>query len=347
MDLAVRIVRFVRLDNVDGSNVELERLYHKACEELESLSEAVASTRSSRAPRDLHTEADPRYVPSNSDSIIESGRLTANQTQEEFCNGVKKAIEYIHEGDVFQVNLSLRFEQDYSGSDVDLYRRLRTINPSPYMTFLRYNDFSVVGASPEMLVKVHGRTISSRPIAGTRKRGRSTIEDDAVIDELMSSEKERAEHLMLVDLERNDLGRVCEHGSVRVEEFMGIERYSHVTHIVSHITGELRDDVDAVDIIRAMFPGGTITGAPKIRCMEIIEELEPDRREMYTGSIGWIGYNGDIELNIVIRTILLKGGKAFLQAGAGIVADSVPEHEYRECLRKAEASFHAFDEVVK
>lgn len=269
------------------------------------------------------------------------GETTSNLSPEEFSHRVTQAIEYILAGDIFQVNLSVRFSREFSGDPLALYESLRRINPSPYMTFLECADHAVVGASPELLLKVRGTDLSTRPIAGTRKRGADDREDEEKIRELIGNEKERAEHVMLVDLERNDLGRVARYGSVHVDEFMAIEKYSHVIHIVSNVRAELAEGKDVFDAIRAAFPGGTITGAPKVRAMEIIEELEPHRRGIYTGSIGWIGYNGDAELNIAIRTMLLKGGKAYIQAGAGIVADSVPEYEYKESLRKAEAALNA------
>jgi para-aminobenzoate synthetase component 1 len=265
--------------------------------------------------------------------------------RERFEKIVAQAVEYIHAGDVFQVNLSLRLLREWSGDPLELYRSLRSINPSPYMTLIELGETVIVGASPEQLLKVEGDRIASRPIAGTRRRGVDEAEDQQKIAELLGDEKERAEHLMLVDLERNDLGRVSRYGSVHVDEFMTVERYSHVLHIVSNVSGRLREECDLFDAIVALFPGGTITGAPKIRSMEIIEELEPECREIYTGSIGWIGYDGNAELNIAIRSILLKEGIASIQAGAGIVADSNPHFEYRESLKKATASLLALHQA--
>lgn len=284
------------------------------------------------------------------DSVVDGGAIGIDELlasvevvpdRETFERNVARAVEYVHAGDVFQVNLSLRLLQKWEGDPIDLYRTLRSINPSPYMTFIELGETVVVGASPEQLLKVEGESIASRPIAGTRRRGVDEAEDERKIAELLGDEKERAEHLMLVDLERNDLGRVSRYGSVHVDEFMSVERYSHVLHIVSNVTGQLREECDLFDAIVALFPGGTITGAPKIRSMEIIEELEPECREIYTGSIGWIGYDGNAELNIAIRSILLKDGVASVQAGAGIVADSHPHFEYRESLKKAAASLLA------
>ncbi|CAM3692125.1 anthranilate synthase component I family protein [Marinicrinis lubricantis] len=258
-------------------------------------------------------------------------------SKEQYMEAVKSIQRYIGQGDVFQVNLSLRRSRAYDGHPEELYEALRRVNPSPYMGFLKFPEMSIVSASPELLVKLQGRRISTRPIAGTRRRGRSPEEEQQFIDELKSSEKEIAEHVMLVDLERNDLGRVSKFGSVKVDEFMVMEYYSHVMHLVSEISGTLAEGLDALDVIRAVFPGGTITGAPKVRTMEIIEELEPVRRGTYTGSMGWIDYSGNMEFNIIIRTLTVKDGKVHLQAGAGIVIDSDPEREYKESLNKAKA----------
>ncbi len=255
-------------------------------------------------------------------------------TEAGFMKAVERIQEYIGNGDVFQVNLSTRQERTLQTHPLEIYTSLRKINPSPYMGYLELGDFQIVSASPELLIKKQGQEVSTRPIAGTRSRGANEQEDQDLARELIENEKERAEHVMLVDLERNDLGRVCKYGTVEVDEFMVIEKYSHVMHIVSNVRGEVEEDKDAFDLVKAVFPGGTITGAPKIRTMEIIEELEPVRRGIYTGSIGWIGYSGDTELNIVIRTLLAKDGQAHVQAGAGIVIDSNPKNEYKESLKK-------------
>ncbi|MGH1288579.1 aminodeoxychorismate synthase component I [Bacillus toyonensis] len=262
-------------------------------------------------------------------------------TEAGFMKAVERIQEYIGNGDVFQVNLSTRQERTLQTHPLEIYTSLRKINPSPYMGYLELGDFQIVSASPELLIKKQGQEVSTRPIAGTRSRGANEQEDEELARELIENEKERAEHVMLVDLERNDLGRVCKYGTVEVDEFMVIEKYSHVMHIVSNVRGEVEEDKDAFDLVKAVFPGGTITGAPKIRTMEIIEELEPVRRGIYTGSIGWIGYSGDTELNIVIRTLLAKDGQAHVQAGAGIVIDSNPKNEYKESLKKAIALWRA------
>ncbi|MFC0190397.1 aminodeoxychorismate synthase, component I [Fictibacillus aquaticus] len=275
---------------------------------------------------------------------INPDELFVSMTEESFMEAVERIQEYIAAGDVFQVNLSVRQSKPLMTEPFSIYKELRRINPSPYMSYIQAPSFEIVSGSPELLVKKKGKTASTRPIAGTRPRGRTEEEDLELAETLINNEKERAEHVMLVDLERNDLGKVCAYGTVEVDEFMVIERYSHVMHIVSNVRGKLRDDVDAFDCLKATFPGGTITGAPKVRTMEIIEELEPVRRGLYTGSIGWIGYNGDMEMNIVIRTITAKEGIAHVQAGAGIVIDSEPAAEYKESLKKAEVLWRAKEE---
>nr|WP_291755549.1 anthranilate synthase component I family protein [Lysinibacillus sp. UBA5990] len=273
--------------------------------------------------------------------VNDESELLVSFAGTDFEAAVQKIQTYIAQGDVFQVNLSVRQSKNLHATAMDVYEALRAFNPSPYMAYMEAPDFAVVSGSPELLVKRQGQELSTRPIAGTRPRGNSEEEDLALAQELIDNDKERAEHVMLVDLERNDLGRVSTYGTVEVDEFMVIERYSHVMHIVSNVRGEIAEDKSNADVIRAMFPGGTITGAPKIRTMEIIEELEPVRRGLYTGSIGWLGYTGDMEFNIVIRTAFIKDGVAHIQAGAGIVIDSVPEREYQESLNKAKAMWQA------
>jgi para-aminobenzoate synthetase component I len=264
-------------------------------------------------------------------------------TKESFIQAVEKIKRYIASGDVFQVNLSVRQHFELDMHALEIYETLRKVNPSPYMAYLHFPEFQIVSGSPELLVKKQENAVSTRPIAGTRSRGENEEEDIKLANELIENEKERAEHVMLVDLERNDLGRVCEYGSVHVNEFMVIEKYSHVMHIVSNVQGTLRKEANYADIIKATFPGGTITGAPKVRTMEIIEELEPTRRGIYTGSIGWIGFDENMELNIIIRTLLVKDGYGYVQSGAGIVIDSNPEYEYKESLKKAKALIKAIE----
>ena len=273
--------------------------------------------------------------------VAMDARRLKSMSGAQFEAAVTKIQDYIAAGDVFQINLSVRQEETLDVPPIDVYEALRTFNPSPYMSYIAAPTFAVASGSPELLIEKKGDALSTRPIAGTRPRGANDAEDLALAKELIDNEKERAEHVMLVDLERNDLGRVAAYGSVHVDEFMVIEKYSHVQHIVSNVRGTARKDQTNADMIRAVFPGGTITGAPKIRTMEIIEELEPVRRGLYTGSIGWLGFNGDFDLNIVIRTAYIQHNTAYIQAGAGIVIDSVPEREYIESLNKAKAMWQA------
>lgn len=266
---------------------------------------------------------------------------------EDYCAAVDKAKEYIRAGDIFQVVLSQGFEADFDGNPFDVYRALRYINPSPYMFFLKRGNSCIAGASPEMLIRVDGRELEYRPIAGTRRRGLDEEADERLEQELIADAKERAEHLMLVDLGRNDLGRVCRFGGVQVERLMFVEKYSHVMHLVSSLKGELRDGLDRFDALAACFPAGTVSGAPKIRAMEIIEELEPAHRGIYAGAIGYLDYSGNLDTCIAIRTMHLQDGKARFQAGAGIVADSIPERENLECHNKARVLVHALELAAK
>lgn len=264
-------------------------------------------------------------------------RVVANMEKGEFLAAVRRAKEYIQAGDILQVVLSQRFAQEFTGDPFEVYRRLRMINPSPYLFYLDLSDPVVVGSSPEMLIRVEEGVIQTRPIAGTRPRGQDTAADEALARELLSDPKERAEHIMLVDLGRNDLGRVCLPGTVRVPEFMTIEKYSHVIHIVSGVEGRLAPEYTALDALAASFPAGTVSGAPKVRAMEIIEELEPVRRGIYAGAVGYLSFTGNLDTCIAIRTLVIHQGKAYVQAGAGIVADSDPEREYVETINKAQA----------
>ncbi len=269
--------------------------------------------------------------------------VQSNMTKEQFTSGVRKAKEYIRAGDAFQIVLSQRFEARTTASPFDIYRALRVVNPSPYLFHLKLGDVSVVGSSPEMLVKVQGRSATYRPLAGSRPRGRDEKEDRELEAELLADPKERAEHVMLVDLGRNDLGRVCEYGSVSPERLMFVERYSHIMHIASSLRGCLRRDVDCFDALAACFPAGTLSGAPKVRAMEIIDELEPTRRGIYAGAILYLDFSGNLDSCIGLRTLVAKNGRVYVQAGAGIVADSVPEHEYEETRHKARALLRALE----
>ncbi len=271
------------------------------------------------------------------------GPRVSNTTREAFCDAVERVREYVFAGDAFQVVPSQRFSVATNLDPFAIYRGLRTVNPSPYMFFVDFGDVTLVGSSPEMLVKVHGDTIETRPIAGTRPRGETMAEDRVLADELLADPKERAEHVMLVDLGRNDLGRVSRPGTVHVKELMGVHLYSHVMHIESSVMGTLAEGQHAVDALRSTFPAGTLSGAPKVRAMEIIDELEPTKRGPYGGAVGYVGFDGELDTCITIRTIVVKDGVAHVQAGAGIVADSVPETEFEETENKAAGPLGAID----
>jgi len=273
------------------------------------------------------------------------GELHSNLSREAFMKRVEKAKEYIRAGDVIQVVLSQRFSTELHCEPFDIYRALRSINPSPYLFYLKIDDAVLLGASPEVMVRLEGSQVELRPLAGTRRRGKTPEEDKEMEKDLLADEKERAEHIMLVDLGRNDVGRVSAIGSVEVTELMGVERYSHVMHIVSHIRGLLAPGKNSFDVFRAAFPAGTVSGSPKIRAMEIIEELEPARRGPYAGAVGYFSFSGNMDTCITIRSILIKDGKASIQVGAGIVADSEPEKEYDETLNKAQAIFRAIEQA--
>jgi anthranilate synthase component 1 len=304
-----------------------EKAYADACQKILATKDWLSKP-STLSPVSLH---------STSDMEAPEGNLS----KEEFVDSVEQTKEYIRAGDVIQTVLSQRFKIPFSGSSTDLYRALRAINPSPYMFLLEGEDFSIIGASPEVHVRLHDGEVLIRPIAGTRPRGKNKAEDEALEQDLLADEKEKAEHLMLVDLARNDIGRVCKIGSVEAAEFMTIERYSHVMHIVSQVVGKLEDDKNAYDLMRATFPAGTVSGAPKVRAMQIIAELEKMQRNVYAGALGYFGFEGNHDSCIAIRTAMLTGGNIHLQAGAGVVADSVPENEYQETINKAKGMLKA------
>jgi anthranilate synthase component I len=270
-------------------------------------------------------------------------KVKSNFARSEYLEVVRKSKRYIRAGDIFQVVISQRFSAKTKAKPFDVYRELRALNPSPYLFFLQLNDVHVVGSSPEMLVKVQGREVFYRPIAGTRWRGKDEAEDLRLEREMLASEKERAEHIMLVDLGRNDLGRVCEYGSVRPEKLMTVERYSHVMHLVSSLRGRLRENVDCFDALMSCFPAGTVSGAPKVRAMEIIEELEKTRRGIYAGGILYLDFAGNLDSCIALRTMVIKNGVAHIQAGGGIVADSTPDGEYQESVNKSKALLRALE----
>ncbi len=269
----------------------------------------------------------------------------SNYTKEEYCQIVEKCKEYIENGDVFQVLPSQRFTSDFNLDEFEFYRSLRSLNPSPFLFYMKMDDFVLTGSSPEIMVSLKGKIVTIRPLAGTRKRGKSLQEDKKIAAELLKDEKEVAEHLMLIDLGRHDVGKVCKAGTVETTEQMKIEYYSHVMHISSNVQGEIRDDLDALDALKSGFPAGTVSGAPKIRAMEIIQELEKTRRSFYAGCVGYFSGNGDMETCITLRSALIKNGKIHLQAGAGVVYDSKPELEYQECINKAQALMKAYQEM--
>jgi anthranilate synthase component 1 len=270
-------------------------------------------------------------------------KVASNFRRPEYLAAVRKCKGYIRAGDIFQVVLSQRFSVKTKAEPFEVYRELRALNPSPYLFYLQMNDVAVVGSSPEMLVKVQGRDVFYRPIAGTLPRGKDEAEDQRLEKQMLASEKERAEHIMLVDLGRNDLGRVCDYGTVKVEQLMNVERFSHVMHLVSSLRGRLREDVDCFDALMACFPAGTVSGAPKVRAMEIIEELERTRRGIYAGGVLYMDFAGNLDSCIALRTMVVKNGVAYVQAGGGIVADSTPEGEYQESVNKSRALVAALE----
>jgi len=286
-------------------------------------------------------------VPHAAPGTREEPEFASNMPREAFEAMVARIVEYVHAGDAFQVVPSQRWSAPVPVEPLSVYRGLRAVNPSPYMFFLDFEDFQLVGASPEPLLTVTGRRVSTRPIAGTRPRGGTLEEDARIAAELLADEKERAEHVMLVDLGRNDLGRVCEYGTVRVEDFMAVESYSHVMHIVSSVAGRLRDGVGAMDALRSVLPAGTLSGAPKIRAMQIIDELEPVKRGGYGGAIGWLSYGGELDTCICIRTVVVRDGVAHVQAGGGTVADARPDYEYEESRAKARGVVRAVELAVR
>lgn len=311
----------------EGDNDEAIR---KTYDEVDRRLEEIAGQLQEQGPRE---NVNGRSIPVD----IDLGEIKSNMTKEQYMANVRQAQEYIRAGDIFQVVLSQRFHIETEVSPLHVYRVLRTLNPSPYMYYLKMHEEIIVGTSPEALVKVDGNRVSTRPIAGTRPRGADEAEDSRLAAELLADEKERAEHLMLVDLGRNDLGRVSAFGTVKCDSFMEIEKYSHVMHMVSNVSGTLRDDKDFFDAFLSCLPAGTVSGAPKLRAMEIIAEMEREARGAYAGAIGYLGFNANMDSCITIRTIIFRKGKAYVQAGAGIVWDSVPEKEYEETVNKAKA----------
>jgi anthranilate synthase component 1 len=333
---------------LDGAQTPAEA-YREAEEKIEKI---VARLRASAPPSPHQKSPQPPFSKGGQRGGLpkqggqtQHGELHSNLSREAFMKRVERAKGYIRAGDVIQVVLSQRFSADLHCDPFDIYRALRSINPSPYLFYLKIDDVVLLGASPEVMVRLEGKQVELRPLAGTRRRGKTPGEDKEMEKDLLADEKERAEHIMLVDLGRNDVGRVSAIGSVEVTELMGVERYSHVMHIVSNIRGLLADGKNSFDVFRAGFPAGTVSGSPKIRAMEIIEELEPARRGPYAGAVGYFSFSGNMDTCITIRSVLVKDGKASVQVGAGIVADSEPEKEYEETLNKAQAIFRAIEQA--
>jgi anthranilate synthase component 1 len=334
--------RMVAFDNVNKTMlvIALARLdqfadpraaYNDACRRVDAVVARLAAPEQLLTPCDINTAGDPQLS------------YTSNFNQEQFEEAVRNCVEYIRAGDIFQVVISQRLNVEITADPFEIYRTLRVVNPSPYMFFLRTRDVTLVGSSPEIMCRVDEREVTVRPIAGTRPRGKTEEDDRQLADDLLADPKERAEHVMLVDLGRNDVGRVSEFGSVRLTDVMVIERYSHVMHITSHVTGRLRSDCDAFDALKACLPAGTVSGAPKVRAMQVIDEMEPHRRGPYAGAVGYIDYSGNMDTCIALRTLVVQGNQAYIQAGAGIVADSQPHSEYQETLNKARGLLKAIE----
>ncbi len=323
----IKVLSYVKL------NGDLDKSYQQAVNKIDDLVER------------LQQPYENKKIVRNKTSTTSSSKLTSNFTRENFEAKVQKIKEYITAGEAIQVVPSQRLAQPTDLPPFEIYRALRTINPSPYMFYLDFKDFQIVGASPEVLVRVEDGMVMTRPLAGTRPRGKTPEEDALLEKELRNDEKERAEHIMLVDLGRNDIGRVSQPGTVAVSELMDVERYSHVMHLVTHIQGKLRPDMNAFDALRACFPAGTVSGAPKVRAMEIIAEMEPEKRGPYAGAVGYFSFSGNMDMAIAIRTMVVNKGVAYVQAGGGIVYDSVPQREYEESMNKARVLLKALEQA--
>ena len=323
----IKILSYVKL------NGDLEKGYPKAVAKIDDLIARLQQPYTGK--KAVPGKAGPKSA----------SKLTSNTSRKAFEANVQKIKEYITAGEAIQVVYSQRLSQPTDLPPFEIYRALRTIHPSPYMFYLDYGDFQIVGASPEVLVRVEDSNVMTRPLAGSRPRGKTPAEDAALEQELRNDEKERAEHIMLVDLGRNDIGRVSQAGTVKVSELMDVERYSHIMHLVTHVQGKLRPEMDAFDALRACFPAGTVSGAPKVRAMEIIAALEPEKRGPYAGAVGYFSFSGNMDMAIAIRTMVVKKGVAYVQAGAGIVYDSIPSREYEESLNKASALLKALEQA--
>ena len=329
-DHVTHTIKVLSHAHLDG---DIEAAYQKAISKIDNLVERL------NRPLGLN------HYRNGTTGVSAEPRLSSNFSKQGFMQGVMDIKRYITEGEAIQVVLSQRLAQPTEAAPFEIYRALRTINPSPYMYFLDFNDFHIIGTSPEILVKVEDGTVITRPLAGTRPRGQTPAEDISLEQELRTDKKERAEHIMLVDLGRNDIGRVSQPGTVDISELMEVERYSHVMHLVTHVKGRLRDDMNAFDALRACFPAGTVSGAPKIRAMEIIADIEPEKRGPYAGAVGYFSFSGDMDMAIAIRTMVVNNGIAYTQAGCGIVYDSIPEVEYQEAMNKATALLKAISQA--
>jgi len=318
-------------DAAVASEAALDAAYDDACRRVDALTARLATSDTDLRPAEIDVGGDVQL------------EYRSNFTQPHFEQAVRQCQEYIRAGDIFQVVLSQRLETTVTASAFEIYRTLRVVNPSPFMFYLRLPQVTLVGSSPEIMVRVVDGKVTVRPLAGTRRRGRDDAEDRRLAEELLADPKERAEHVMLVDLGRNDVGRVAAYGSIELSDVMVIERYSHVMHITSNVTGRLADGRDAYDALRACLPAGTVSGAPKVRAMQIIDEFEPHRRGPYAGAVGYVDFNGNMDTCIALRTLVVQGNKAYIQAGAGLVADSVPAEEYQETLNKARGLMKAIE----
>ncbi len=328
VDKTMTVIALARVDRPDG---DLDAAYDDACRRVDTLTAELANTDCDLRPAAIAVGGDPHLA------------TVSNFTQEKFEQAVEKCQEYIRAGDIFQVVISQRLQTTITVAPFEIYRTLRVVNPSPFMFYVRLPQATLVGSSPEIMVRVVEGKVTVRPLAGTRRRGRDEAEDRRLAEELLADPKERAEHVMLVDLGRNDVGRVARYGSVELSDVMVIERYSHVMHITSNVTGQLSAGRDCFDALRACLPAGTVSGAPKVRAMEIIDELEPHRRGPYAGAVGYVDFSGNMDTCIALRTLVVQGNKAYIQAGAGIVADSVPHEEYQETLNKARGLLKAIE----
>lgn len=344
--------RLVVFDNLTGRlyvvvhvNPGLESMWENAWESGRDSLAGIITQLNRKLPARTDTVTCTDTVAPATPPLTDESNFDTSFPREDYEAAVNRCRQYIFDGDAFQIVISQRLSLSYTAPPLDLYRALRTLNPSPYMYYLNLENFHIAGSSPEILVRVEDGEITLRPIAGTRRRGGNDNEDARLAEELLSDPKELAEHLMLIDLGRNDVGRVSQIGTVKVTDNMAIEKYSHVMHIVSNVTGQLNQGLDAVDVLKATFPAGTLSGAPKVRAMEIIEELEPDKRGIYSGAIGYIGWNGNMDTAIAIRTALIRDNKVYIQAGGGIVADSVPKSEWEETMNKGRAVFKAVEMV--